>query len=493
MKTQKSIITTIMALLVMSLIIFTGCPHSTSDTPPTTPSESYITGASDNDGDVTSSLVNATLEKGDDDQWYVVDGPYKYEFKDAASSWNNMTNTVCSIESAGSDKILQINYDLQGSKRQTNLSFLLDGKDLRTSVYTSKLYIPESYATPGEVAYPQIRFFVKFGNDWTTGYFASLNTKTIGSGWKTIAIDIANKNITIAGQEITVGKGESITFADVITEAALSDVRSVGIEFYADGIPSTMEGSFFIDYTNITGIAAALPSSPSISFAANSVTLSAEEGSTVYYTLDGTTPTASSTAYTSPIAVTEAQGSVTVKAIAIRDGVSSVVVTKECTYQDLNSAKSLKMTFSDSTVGPKKPYLTFKPTTPKAISSIKFDLYTPEAAYNAGVTGGKIYFKTGDAWDWKEGGWTNTSNNDWVTFTATYDGDDVLQVCGFSGYIDSEIDVEDLALYFDNFIVTYQDGTSDSFDFSDGSTTGFSFTSDTGSTGTLEISSDFTN
>lgn len=67
------------------------------------------------------------------------------------------------------------------------------------------------------------------------------------------------------------------------------------------------------------------------------VELSAEEGCKVYYTLDGTDPTTESTEYTSPIAITE---TTTVKAIAVKDGVSSIVATE--TYNILQV-----MTLSD--------------------------------------------------------------------------------------------------------------------------------------------------
>jgi len=53
-----------------------------------------------------------------------------------------------------------------------------------------------------------------------------------------------------------------------------------------------------------------------------------EAGASVYYTTDGTTPTASSTAYLTPFTITE---TTTVKAIAIKDEVSSSVASKTFT------------------------------------------------------------------------------------------------------------------------------------------------------------------
>ena len=56
-----------------------------------------------------------------------------------------------------------------------------------------------------------------------------------------------------------------------------------------------------------------------------SVTMSGPEGASIYYTVDGSTPTSASTAYSGAIALTD---TTTVKAVAVKDGVSSSVTTK---------------------------------------------------------------------------------------------------------------------------------------------------------------------
>lgn len=62
---------------------------------------------------------------------------------------------------------------------------------------------------------------------------------------------------------------------------------------------------------------------------AQTVTISCEtEGATIYYTLDGTTPTASSTAYSEPLTISQ---TTTVKAIAVKDGEESEVSTAKYT------------------------------------------------------------------------------------------------------------------------------------------------------------------
>lgn len=58
------------------------------------------------------------------------------------------------------------------------------------------------------------------------------------------------------------------------------------------------------------------------------VTMTAESGATIHYTTDGTTPTSSSTTYSVPITLSD---TTTVKAIAIKDGISSSVTSRTYT------------------------------------------------------------------------------------------------------------------------------------------------------------------
>ena len=63
------------------------------------------------------------------------------------------------------------------------------------------------------------------------------------------------------------------------------------------------------------------------------VSMSAESGASIYYTLDGSTPTSASTVYSAPITLSD---TTTVKAIAIKDGVSSTVTSRNYTKQSGN-------------------------------------------------------------------------------------------------------------------------------------------------------------
>lgn len=65
------------------------------------------------------------------------------------------------------------------------------------------------------------------------------------------------------------------------------------------------------------------------------VTMTAESGATIHYTTDGTTPTSSSTTYSAPITLSD---TTTVKAIAVKDGISSSVTSR--TYTKISGGGS---------------------------------------------------------------------------------------------------------------------------------------------------------
>ena len=80
-----------------------------------------------------------------------------------------------------------------------------------------------------------------------------------------------------------------------------------------------------------TGVAAPTIGGEAAFTTSTQVTMSGPDGAEIRYTTDGSTPTASSTLYTEPLTVSS---SVTLKAIAIKDGQSSEVTTKQFVKSD---------------------------------------------------------------------------------------------------------------------------------------------------------------
>ena len=68
------------------------------------------------------------------------------------------------------------------------------------------------------------------------------------------------------------------------------------------------------------------------------VSMSGPDGAEIRYTTDGSTPTAESTLYSEAITLSD---STTVKAIAIKDGNSSQVSTKEFSKSDGNGGSGM--------------------------------------------------------------------------------------------------------------------------------------------------------
>lgn len=93
---------------------------------------------------------------------------------------------------------------------------------------------------------------------------------------------------------------------------------------------SYTEGGVTVTTTKAATVVARV-ADPVITCADNTVTMETETASaTIYYTDDGTTPTAESTEYSAGIEITE---TTTFKAIAVKDGMAdSNVVTEECEY-----------------------------------------------------------------------------------------------------------------------------------------------------------------
>ena len=177
------------------------------------------------------------------------------------------------------------------------------------------------------------RVYVK----WATQGNANANARTL---------DIYGSNDAFTGSETSTSatKIGTITFTTGATEAY---VDLTGDYKY---ILMTGSGAIYMDEIQVTWVAGDTPEVPTIAAPifsieagkyteAKEVTLSAEEG-TIYYTLDGTTPTADSEEYTAPIVLDEC-GEITIKAIAISGETTSSVASATYTIKlPLNNSQA---------------------------------------------------------------------------------------------------------------------------------------------------------
>lgn len=126
-------------------------------------------------------------------------------------------------------------------------------------------------------------------------------------------------------------KGGTIVDLEAAREAARPHNSSSGSNGSSSSSSTGSETSGNSDGTNTnpsnptSGVAAPTISGQSSFTNSTEVSISAETGAEIHYTTDGSTPTAESTLYSAPFTL---NSTTVVKAIAIKDGVSSEVATK---------------------------------------------------------------------------------------------------------------------------------------------------------------------
>lgn len=145
--------------------------------------------------------------------------------------------------------------------------------------------------------------------------------------------------------------GSKNSFSKTSTPAAKFYNRNTDGTYYMDSsvenIKQNSDGTISFNFVGLSSVA-----TPTFSPEAGvysepqSVTISCDtEGATIYYTLDGSTPTASSTQYSTPIQI---ESTTTIKAIAIVDGEESAVATGKYVIRtsagDVNTFKRVEST-----------------------------------------------------------------------------------------------------------------------------------------------------
>ena len=152
-------------------------------------------------------------------------------------------------------------------------------------------------------------------------------------------LNVSATGATLSQTSVTLDKGSWNAYTIGITEA----IGSVKIKFEAvvddnnrfflDDVVVSQGSITYSDYSTTCTVA---PDAPEFSVAAGTynaaqtVTITAEDGATIYYTLDGNNPTNESTVYSSALTISE---TTTLKAIAVKAGLSSAITTATYTIK----------------------------------------------------------------------------------------------------------------------------------------------------------------
>ena len=159
-----------------------------------------------------------------------------------------------------------------------------------------------------------------------------------GNSEKT-TLNVSATGATLSPTSVTLDKGIWNAYTIDITEATGSvkikfeAVVDDNNRFFLDDVVVSQGSITYSDYSTTCTVA---PDAPEFSVAtgtynaAQTVTITAEDGATIYYTLNGNNPTNESNVYSSALTISE---TTTLKAIAVKDGLSSAIATATYTIK----------------------------------------------------------------------------------------------------------------------------------------------------------------
>lgn len=136
-----------------------------------------------------------------------------------------------------------------------------------------------------------------------------------------VAISIPTRATVYYTTDGSTPTSDSTAYSEPFTVSATTTVKAIAIK---DGVSSEVASK------TLTKLAAPTISGTTPFAETTSVTMSGPEGSTIYYTTDGSTPTSGSTAYSSAITLS---ATTTVKAVAVKSGVTSAAASKKFTKE----------------------------------------------------------------------------------------------------------------------------------------------------------------
>lgn len=144
--------------------------------------------------------------------------------------------------------------------------------------------------------------------------------------------------------------GAEQSFETVIGTTGKTSPRTDGFSYTDAGSTKVLslvasDGTFYSDVQKATYTVGTV--APVITCAANTVTITTETaGATIYYTIDGSTPTSGSTPYSAPFRI---DANTTVKAIAIKSTYESTVTEQACTYTSVVTDLPVTYDFTNTT------------------------------------------------------------------------------------------------------------------------------------------------
>ena len=164
---------------------------------------------------------------------------------------------------------------------------------------------------------------------YLTGPWPETITLNALTGDSTVIIIVSENGVTTTynpdGSTVVVQGSSQSSGAGGANSSSSSSNGSSGNN---SGTPGTSETSGTGGSTENTTVAAPTFTGETQFAESTQVSMSAESGAEIRYTLDGSTPTSGSTLYSAPVTLSD---TTTVKAIAIKDGVSSSVTSRTYT------------------------------------------------------------------------------------------------------------------------------------------------------------------